>query len=354
MKPLLRYLSLVQLPKGPLVGLVGLVLLFAVLLFFRGQHHEFLSRSNLKLVLHKNSVTAVIALGALLVIVAGGIDLSVGSVAALVAVVTMQVFRLVYDGPVLVLPERAKWLQERGLAWDGTASLGWATAAAVPAGLLTGALCGLSNGLVVARLRLPPFVATLGMMSVARGLAIWLSDEKRVSFSGARPGWVDSLSRTGNPYLFFEPGVWLLAALAILFVLLMHRTVFGRHVYAIGSSESTSRLCGVPVARDKTWVYVIAGLMTGLGAVMLVTHTNGAGPDTGVMLELEVIAAVVVGGASLRGGQGGVGGTMLGVLILGVLESGLGFLDVAVAVKHVLIGVIIVTALALWQRQKKE
>jgi ribose transport system permease protein len=345
------------LPSGPVLGLLGLLLLFVVLLYLRGQLQAFFTASNIQVLLHKNSIAAVIALGALLVIVSGGIDLSVGSVAALVTVVIMQVYRLVYDGPDVVLPDwLLEWLRERGLAWSGTSSAVWASLVAVPAGLLTGALCGLTNGLVVTRLRLTPFVATLGMMSLARGVAIWLSGRTRISFSGAQPDWVKALSRSANDFLFFEPGVWLALALAGVVLLLMQVTVFGRHVYAIGSNEATARLCGVPVGRDKTWVYVIAGLLTALGGVLLFAHGNGGDPDAGKMLELEVIAAVVIGGASLSGGQGGVGGTLLGVLILAVLENGLGYLDVPVELKHVLIGVIVVanTALSLWQRRQRE
>lgn len=340
---------------GPLLGLVGLCCLFAALLAARGELGNFASASNLRVLVHKASVPGVVALGALLVIVSGGIDLSAGSVLALAAVSAMQTYRLVHDGPDGVLrdTDALAWLRERGLAWSPTRSAALATAACLAAGLATGALCGLANGLAVARLRLPAFVATLGMTSVARGLAIWLARRERVTFGqNSRPAWVEAVSRADHPALFFDPGVWLLALLAALVALTMRRTVFGRHVFAIGSNEPTARLCGVPVARDKTWVYVLAGLLAALGGVLTLAHTNGGGPDTGQMLELEVIAGVVIGGASLRGGEGGVGGTLLGVLILGVLENGLGLLDVPVETKHVLIGVIIVAALSLWQRQR--
>lgn len=344
-------------PSGPVVGLLGLLLLFVTLLYLRGQLDNFFAPSNLQVLFHKNSIPAVVALGMLLVIISGGIDLSVGSVAALVTVVTMQTYRLAYDGPDGVLPPwLLEWLRDRGWDWAATNSAVTATLLSVPAGLLTGALCGATNGLVITRMGLTPFVATLGMMSVARGLAIWLAGRTRLSFSGPRPEWVDALSRTGSGYLFFDPGVWALFALAILTVLVLHLTVFGRHVYAIGSNEATARLCGVPVARDKMWVYTLAGLLTGVAGVMLFAHGNGGDPEAGKMLELEVIAAVVIGGASLGGGQGTVSGALLGVLILGVLENGLGYTDVPVDLKHVLIGVIVVvnTALSLWQRRRSE
>jgi ribose/xylose/arabinose/galactoside ABC-type transport system permease subunit len=344
-------------PSGPVLGLLTLLGLFVFLLAWRGQLGGFFSLANIQVLLHKNSVIAVAALGMLLVIVSGGIDLSVGSVVALVTVVTMQTFRLVYNGPEYTLPAwLVDWLGERGLLWAGSGSAGWASAAAVSAGLAVGGLCGLANGLVVTRLRLPPFVATLGMLSVARGLAVWLAGRTRVSFRGPRPGWVDALSRASSDALVFDPGVWSLLLLALVTAAALRYTVFGRYCYAIGSSEATARLCGVAVERDKVLIYALGGLFAGWAGVLSFAHGNGGDPNAAVGLELDVIAAVVIGGASLSGGQGTVAGTLLGVLILGVLENGVSFFDVPVEVKYVLIGAIVVvnTALSGWQRRRSE
>jgi ribose/xylose/arabinose/galactoside ABC-type transport system permease subunit len=291
----------------------------------------------------------------LLIIVSGGIDLSVGSVVALVTVVTMQTYRLVYNGPEYALPEGwVSALARRGLLWEGTGSALWASVAAVPTGVLLGGLCGLCNGLLVTRLRLAPFVATLGMMSIARGLAVWLAGRRRITFRGPRPGWVDALSRASSDWLVFDPGVWSVALLALVMAAVLRLTVFGRYIYAIGSNEATARLCGIRVERNKVALYTLAGLLAGWAGVLLLAHTNGGDPSAAVGLELDVIAAVVIGGASLSGGQGTVSGTLLGVLILGVLENGVSFFDLPVEVKYILIGAIVVvnTALSQWQRRR--
>jgi ribose transport system permease protein len=338
-----------------MLGLLMILVLFVLLLQSKGQLGTFLGLRNLQVLLHKSSITGVAALGMLLVIVSGGIDLSVGSVVALVTVVTMQVFRLVYNGPETVLPVGwVEGLRAHGWLWQGTESVWLASLAAIPAGVGVGGACGLCNGLVVTRLRVAPFVATLGMLSIARGLAVWLAGRTRVSFRGPRPGWVDALSRATVDAYLFDPGVWSLFALAVLVALVLRYTVFGRHCYAVGSNEATARLCGIPVERDKVLVYLLSGLLTGWAGLLVFAHGNGGDPNAGVGLELDVIAAVVIGGASLSGGQGTVAGTLLGVLILAVLENGVNLFGVAVEVKYVLIGAIVIgnTALSQWQRRR--
>lgn len=313
-------------PSGPLLGLLTLLALFVIILGYQGQLDAFLSARNLLLILHRSSYTAVAALGMLLIIITGGIDLSVGSVMALVGVVTIQTYRELEAGSL----------------------------AAVAAGLAVGGLCGACNGVVITRLHVSPFVATLGMLSAARGLAIWLSGRTRVGFVGTEPEWVGGLARFRSPTFILNPGVWTVLALAVAVYLLLRYTVLGRYLYAIGSSEPTARLCGVPVGRCKVATYALAGLLTGWAGVILFAHSHGGDPNAAAGLELEVIAAVVIGGASLSGGQGTVTGTLLGVLILGVLENGVTQCNVPPEVKYILIGVIVVanTALSAWQRRE--
>jgi len=228
--------------------------------------------------------------------------------------------------------------------------------AAVGAGVGVGGLAGLVNGLTITRLRVTPFVATLGMLSIARGLAVWLAARRTIPFPGARPGWVDALSRTSSSRYFFDPGVWSMFALAVLMALLLRLTVFGRHCYAIGSNETAARLCGLAIERTKVCIYVLSGLLTGWAGILVFAQGSGGDPTSSVGLELDVIAAVVIGGASLSGGQGSVSGTLMGVLILGVLENGVNLFGVAVEVKYILIGAIVVinTALSQWQRRRSE
>jgi ribose transport system permease protein len=322
--------------SGPLLGLIGVLGLFIVLIGLKGELHNFLSLRNLQVLVQEGTIPAIVALGMLLVIVSGGIDLSVGSVIALVTVVTMQVYRILF-------------LQ--------TQSQALASLAAVPAGILVGGLCGLANGLIITQLRLPPFVATLGMLGIARGLAVWLAGRQLITFSqDARPGWVDALNTVHPAFGLFNPGFWSLVLLAVLVFVLLRYTVLGRYCYAIGSNEATARLCGVSVERYKTAIYTLAGLLTGWAGVLMFAHGTSGDPSGGEGLELRVIAAVVIGGASLTGGQGTVTGTLLGVLILEVLGNGVSIFNVPVEVQHILIGVIIIanTALSRWQRRHGE
>jgi ribose/xylose/arabinose/galactoside ABC-type transport system permease subunit len=225
----------------------------------------------------------------------------------------------------------------------------------VPAGVGVGGLCGLGNGLVITRLRLSPFVTTLGVLSVARGLAVWLAGGQTVNFPvGARPRWADELALFRSDYTYFNPGFWLLLALAAAVAALLRRTVLGRYCYAIGSNEAGARLSGVRVERTKVALYTLAGLLTGTAGVLLFAKLGNGEHSAAQQLELRVIAAVVIGGASLSGGRGTVTGTLLGVLILAILENGVSNFRVPIEVQYILIGAIIIanTALSQWQRRR--
>ena len=326
--------------SGPVLGLLAVLTLFVLLIGFKGRPGDlgqFLSLPNLQVLVQEATIPAIVALGMLMVIVSGGIDLSVGSVLALVTVVTMQVYRHLYDGR----PE----------------SMAMASLAAVGAGVLTGGVSGLVNGLLITRLRVTPFVVTLGTLGVARGLAVWLAERKLLAFPrDGRPEWVDTLARVHAGWMVFNPGFWSLVALAVLSAVLLKYTVLGRYCYAIGSNEATARLCGVGVERTKVWIYTLAGLLTGWAGVLMFAHGGSGDPSGAEGMELRVIAAVVIGGAALSGGQGTVVGTLLGVFILEILGNGVSIFNVPVEVQHILIGVIIIanTALSRWQRRRPE
>jgi ribose transport system permease protein len=264
----------------------------------------------------------------LLVLITGGIDLSVGAVVALVTVVTMRIYTSLYTG------------------WGSGPATGFLAATT---GVLVGGICGLANGLLVTRLKLPPFVVTLGMFGIARGLAVWLAERTTLAFPiGARPEWVETIARTS----LANPGLLSLVLLAILTAVVLHSTVFGRHVYAVGSNEAAARLCGVDVARTRLIVYTLAGLLTGWAGVILFAHSNSGNPTLGEQLELDVITAVVIGGASLSGGKGTVAGALLGVAILGLIKNGVSLFNVPVEMQYILIGVLLLANVALnrWRR----
>jgi ribose transport system permease protein len=322
--------------SGPVLGLIGVLGLFIILMSIKGELANFLSLDNVQVLVHEGTIPAVAALGSLLVIISGGIDLSVGSVMALVTVVTMQVYRALYDGP---------------------GSLAGASVAAVAAGIAAGGLSGLANGLIITRLRVSPFVATLGMLGIARGLAVWLAERRTLAFPrGATPGWVKALAEVHAGPTVFNPGFWSLVGLAVGAAVLLRFTVLGRYCYAIGSNEATARLCGVPIDRTKVLIYVLAGLLTGWAGVLMFAHGASGDPSGAEGEELIVIAAVVIGGASLSGGQGTVVGAMLGVLILQILFNGVSIFNVPVEVQYILMGVIIIanTALSQWQQRRRE
>jgi len=325
----------VPLPSGPYLGLLAVVLLFVALISARGELGSFLRIRNLQALVNEATIPAIVALGMLLIIVSGGIDLSVGSVVALVTVVTMQTYRHLLTS---------------------TDSVPIASLVAVAAGVASGGLCGFTNGIVVTRLGIPPFVATLGMFGVARGIAVWLSGRTLVSFPvGGTPNWVGNLSEVHVKLIVFNPGFWSLVLLASFTAVMLRLTVLGRHVYAVGSNEATARLCGIAVNRTKVIIYTLAGLLTGWAGVITFAHGSSGDASAGEGLELTVIAAVVIGGASLSGGRGTVLGTLTGVLILAVLGNGVSLFNVPVEIQYILMGVIIVanTALGRWQRTRQ-
>lgn len=331
--PLPRKLRLPSL-SGPVLGLLVVLTLFTILLWSKDPESlrelkSFYGLRNVQVLVQECTVPGIAALGMLLIIISGGIDLSAGSVVALATVVAMRVYRGAY----------------------ASAGVAQASLLAVTAGIAVGVLCGLLNGLVITRLRLSPFVATLGMYSIARGAAYWVSERRVLSFPGAEPHWVQALANAVPQHGLFNPGFWILIGLAGAVACYLRYTVWGLHCYAIGSNEAAARLCGVSVAWNKVLTYTLAGLLTGCAGILQFARGRSGDPGGGKELELRVIAAVVIGGASLSGGQGTVTGTLLGVLILEILNNGVNSFDVPVEVQLILIGLIIIlnTALSHWQ-----
>jgi ribose/xylose/arabinose/galactoside ABC-type transport system permease subunit len=273
----------------------------------------FLTRSNLLNVAEQTSINAVIAVGMTYVILSGGIDLSVGSIVALAGVVLASMLK------------------------DGSSEL-----LAIPAGLGVGVACGALNGLFVTLGRLPPFIATLGMMSIARGAAMVYTDGRPIS------GFEAGFRRLATGRLGDVPApVLVTVAIYLLAHFLLTRTRFGRYVYAIGGNEEATRLSGVAVAFHKTMVYALSGLMSALAAVLLTARLNSAQPIAGINYELDAIAATVIGGTSLLGGQGTLGGTLIGALIMGVLRNGLNLLGISSFLQQIVIGGVIIGAVLI-------
>jgi ribose transport system permease protein len=251
-----------------------------------------------------------------MIIISGGIDLSVGSNIALSGVVTALALRTGWD-PVL----------------------------AILAGMCTGGLVGLVNGLAITRLKVMPFIATLGMLGIARGVAKWLAGQQTVNVP---PTWVNDLAVTfpAQAWLLFAPGIWVTMALAVVAGLVLRNTVFGRRIFALGSNEAAARACGVPIERFKVWIYTLAGLLFGLAGVMQMSRLRQGDPTVAIGTELDVIAAVVIGGGSLSGGEGSILGSMIGALIMAFLRNGSQQMGWPTYIQEIMIGVIIVLAVA--------
>lgn len=276
-------------------------------------------------------IVGVAALGMTYVIISGGIDLSVGSSIALAGVTAAKVLQAGAAG-----------------AWSQPAAL----FAALVAALGVGALCGLYNGLLITLLRLPPFIATLGTLGFYRGVAKWLSNSSPIV---TPPQGLEHLVAPlpSTPVLLFAPGVWVLLGLALLLALVLHLTVFGRHVFAIGSNEATARLCGVRVERTKVWIYVLAGALVGLAGLLQFARLEQGDPTVAVGLELDVIAAVVIGGGSLAGGQGSLLGTLAGAFLMAYLRNRCTVLGYETYVQEIIVGHIIIVAVALDQFRRR-
>ncbi len=298
---------------GPLIGL-GLVFgLFAIL-----SPSTFPTLDNIQIMLLQTAVVGTAALGATVIIISGGIDLSVGSNIALCTVVIAQ----------MLVKNYSPWL-------------------AALAGIAAGTGIGLLIGLLVTLLDLPPFIATLGLLGAVRGFAEGAAQETEVIAPVTPLNNLLRILGPGEHWMLFPPGVWIMIALTVFVGLVLRYTRFGRHVFAIGSNEQTARLCGVRVQRTKILIYVFATIFAGIAGLLQFSFLTQGDPTTATGYELDIIAAVVIGGASLSGGEGGVGGTLIGALIMTVVSNGCTKMSMPNWVQEIVTGGIIILAVTL-------
>ena len=308
-----RLLRTVVRKGGPFIGLILVIAIFSVPAETRGY---FLTYHNFKIILTQSVIVSIGALGMTMIIVSGAIDLSVGSVVALTGVAA------------------ALLIQH-----------GWGPVPTTLAAIAFGGVIGLVNGTAVAALRMPSFIITLGMLGIARGTAKWLADNQTVSYDRSP---INSWMTTANPSGHALPaGVWVAIALAAATSLLLKKTVFGRHVFALGSNEAAARLCGVPTVRLQVMVFALAGCFFGLSGLFQLARLRLGDPTVAVGLELDIITAVIIGGASLSGGSGTVLGSIIGALIMAVLRNGSQQMGWPNYFQEIIIGVVIIAAVFL-------
>lgn len=298
-----------------IIGKFKIVLIFVVMCtILTILKPSFIQPSNLINVVRQISIVAIIAMGSTLVIITGGIDLSPGSIAAVAGIVAAT-FAANPAFPVIV---------------------------PILAGVLTGAVCGLFNGVIIAKGNIPPFIVTLGMMSIGRGLAYVLSDGKPISGLSASFLFLGRKSIAGIPV-----PILIMVLLVALTWVIMNKRVFGKHIYAVGGNEIAARVSGVNVDRIKIKVYAYAGILSAIGGVVMASRITTGHPNSGTGYEMDAIAAAVIGGTSLSGGIGTIGGTVIGALIIGVLSNGLDILGVSAYYQQIAKGLIIIAAVLM-------
>jgi len=302
-------------------SLLALVVLVVILSFASDQ---FLTVPNLRNILLQISVNLCLSIGMTLIILTGGIDLSVGAILGLAGAVAAGLLK---NGLTLKL---------LGV------QLQFTPFGAAVAGILVGLILGWHNGMAITRFKLPPFVATLGMLSIGRGLTMLWTNGFPVTALGPTFGFIGAGFWLGVPM-----AIWISAALVVTFYLISIHTTLGRYIYAVGGSEKAATFAGLNVNRIKVWVYTLAGGLAAVGGLILTARLDAADPKAGLGYELDSIAAVVIGGTSLSGGRGSILGTVLGCLIIGVLNNGLVLLEVSPFWQAVIKGYVILLAVAV-------
>lgn len=314
-------------------GLGALLMGQSFLFDSKDRFDSIFNEQRLRIIILQVAIIGIIALGVTQVIISGGIDLSSGSIVGATAMITMSFAQveLVNDQP-------------NPKAIFGPALMDLPVIVPLAVGLACGVVAGLINGALIAYTRIPPFIATLGMMVTARGVAKWWSNGNPISFPTESYAWIGS---------GMMPVVWFVL-LAILFHVVLKYTVYGKHTYAIGSNEDAARMSGIKVDRHKVLVYMIAAMLAAFAAIVVSSKNLTAQAGMGIMYELDAIAMAVIGGVSLSGGRGSIVGTVLGALIFGVIISGFTFLRLDAFYQEMVKGGIIVAAVVLDQwRQRR-
>ena len=316
--------------KKRLAKLQPLIALFILCLIIGFLSDKFFTVSNFWNVLRQISVNICISVGMTLVVLMAGIDLSVGSVLALCGAVTAGLFKMGIE-----LPSQNLYI-------------GFTLLGAALAGVLTGALLGFFNGFVITRFKVPSFVATLAMLTVARGLTMLWTKGFPISGLGEQFAYLGTGWLVGVPV-----PVWISAVVVAVAILISDKTKLGRYIYAIGGNENASLLSGINITKVKITVYTIAGVLAAVGGLMVTSRLDSAQPNAGTGYELDSIAAVVIGGTSLSGGKGSIWGTVLGAIIIGVLNNGLVLLNVSPFWQQVVKGFVILLAVIIDKANSK-
>lgn len=308
---------------GPVLGLVLVVLLFS-------KTRGFLTPNNITIILTQTVIVTIASLGMTKIIVSGGIDLSVGAVVAFTSVLGAH-----------------------------AVSANLPMALVIVIALIGGGLFGLINGTIIAGFKMNPFIVTLGIMGVARGASKWLGKNQTVNYDPELSinFLMNNPSQIGGyeiPLWIPPIGVVVALLMAVVISTVMNKTVFGRHIYAIGSNEATARLCGIRTELTKLKVYIFAGLLYGLAGVMQLSRLQQGDPTVAIGLELDVIAAVVIGGASLSGGTGSIFGAVIGALIMATLRNGSDQVGWPNYAQEIIIGLVIVLAVGLDRLRQRQ
>jgi ribose transport system permease protein len=311
----------------PFIGLLFVLLVIAIFILVKSpdKFSIFFGSYNAQLILKQTVIVGIGALGMTLVIISGGIDLSAGSVIALGSVVFATILKTGATGE--------------------TVSAG-VICLAFLATVVACSAVGFVNGFITAKFNFMPFIVTLGTMQIARGIAKWLGNNERVR----TPENIFQTFMDPNPdpaWLIFSHGVWIMILLTVVIGIILKFTVFGRYIYAIGSNEDTARLCGINVEKYKILIYLFCGALIGVAACMDYANLGSGNPVGSIGLELNIIAAVVIGGASLNGGEGSALGSIIGALIMAILVNAFTTLSIQQYVQEIIIGVIIIVAVGI-------
>ncbi|MFG6685116.1 ABC transporter permease [Mariniflexile sp. HNIBRBA6329] len=310
--------------KSTLVKFQSIIALLVLCIVLTVLSDKFFTLENGWNIARQISINVCISVGMTLVILTKGIDLSVGSILAFSGAVTAGLLKHGLEIPSMNI------------------YVGFTVFGAILAGFTIGGILGVFNGWMITRFKVPPFVATLAMLTIARGATmLW---------TGGFPitGLGDNFAFIGTGWFLGIPmPVWITVIVVIIAVILTNKTKFGRHIYAIGGNESAARLSGININKVKIWVYAIAGILAAVGGIILTSRLDSAQPNAGMSYELDSIAAVVIGGTSLSGGRGSIMGTVQGALIIGVLNSGLVLLNVSPFWQQIIKGLVILVAVIM-------